>query len=302
MTCKVKDSVKKIVRYVNENSYFAFVKFKDFDFSKAVLDHPNDIKDIDTFNFIVPATPFYQSDKCLADNEGSHLRISISVPRCEIKLRNLYIQNISEIQEEITKVIFTEKEIRDSKVLMSTLYYDSISGTKGGDLNDKYFNFISDLIALYNKKNSNKLGKSILIDRDYNEADIINLNGLFCTGTSAQLKSFIVGLMPDNVNAVAASSMMGDLLDALVAMRDHNGLELSPLVIIDNLHLDKMVELSSNRDIEETSLAPIKKYLDKLTSFVDEDACEIHGYRAMQFTEILNFIGNLTRGGKGAVR
>jgi len=128
-----------------------------------------------------------------------------------------------------------------------------------------------------------------------------NTNNPFAFGDPEQLRSLIVGLMRDSGGddmwKGMASAMMGGLLKALVNMRDTGELNLDVSVIRDYLPLDQIVKLSLRPDLKESSLAPIKKYLGELPGYVEDEAIlgriqpkvyEQHGYRIMQFSEVLS--------------
>lgn len=128
-----------------------------------------------------------------------------------------------------------------------------------------------------------------------------NTNNPFAFGNGEQLRSLVVGLMRDSGGdgdmwKGMASALMGGLLKCLTYMRDTGEIILSVGKLREYLPLDKVVELSQRDDLNESAIAPIKKYLGELPGYTEEDAImgqvqqkayEQHGYRIMQFSEIL---------------
>lgn len=128
-----------------------------------------------------------------------------------------------------------------------------------------------------------------------------NTNNPFAFGDPEQLRSLIVGLMRDSGGddmwKGMASAMMGGLLKALVYMRDAGQLNLDVSTIREYLPLDQIVRLSLRPELPESAIAPIKKYLQELPGYVEDEAIigrinpkvyEQHGYRIMQFSEVLS--------------
>ncbi|WP_137297647.1 TraM recognition domain-containing protein [Psychromonas sp. SP041] len=131
---------------------------------------------------------------------------------------------------------------------------------------------------------------------------ISNTNNPFAFGDHTQLRSLIVGLMRESGGdgdmwKGMASAMMSGLLKALVDMRDTGEINLDVSVIREHLPLDQIVKLARRTDIDPIAIAPIKKYLAEIPGYVEEEAMvgrinpkvyEQHGYRSMQFSEILS--------------
>lgn len=137
---------------------------------------------------------------------------------------------------------------------------------------------------------------------DNNSLDrLSNTNNPFAYGSSEQLRSLIVGLMRsgggDDSWKGMASAMMGGLLKCLTYMRDIGEINLDVSAIREYLPLDQIVRLSQRPDLKDSALSPIQKYLAELPGYVEEEAVlgrinpkvyEQHGYRIMQFSEVLS--------------
>lgn len=129
-----------------------------------------------------------------------------------------------------------------------------------------------------------------------------NTNNPFAQGSGEQLRSLVVGLMRESAGdgdmwKGMASAMMGGLLKCLTYLRDSGELQLDVAVLRDYLPLDQIVRLSLRPELPDSALAPIKKYLLELPGYVEEEAIlgrinpkvyEQHGYRIMQFSEVLS--------------
>jgi intracellular multiplication protein IcmO len=129
-----------------------------------------------------------------------------------------------------------------------------------------------------------------------------NTNNPFAHGSGEQLRSLVVGLMRESGGdgdmwKGMASAMMGGLLKCLTHMRDSGEMIFDVATLRDYLPLDQIVRLSLRPDLPDSALAPIKKYLGELPGYVEEEAIlgrinpkvyEQHGYRIMQFSEVLS--------------
>jgi intracellular multiplication protein IcmO len=146
------------------------------------------------------------------------------------------------------------------------------------------------------------VGEGSSFDNDPTDfSRLSNTNNPFAFGNGEQLRSLVVGLMRESGGdgdmwKGMASAMMGGLLKCLTYMRDTGEVILSVEKLREHLPLDKIVELSQREDLNEAAIAPIKKYLGELPGYTEEDAImgqvsqkayEQHGYRIMQFSEVL---------------
>lgn len=145
------------------------------------------------------------------------------------------------------------------------------------------------------------VGEGSSFDKDPTDfTRLSNTNNPFAFGNGEQLRSLVVGLMRDSGGddmwKGMASAMMGGLLKCLTYMRDTQEIILSVEKLREFLPLDKIVELSQREDLNEAAISPIKKYLGELPGYTEEDAImgqisqkayEQHGYRIMQFSEVL---------------
>ena len=146
------------------------------------------------------------------------------------------------------------------------------------------------------------VGEGSSFDNDPTDfSRLSNTNNPFAFGNGEQLRSLVVGLMRESGGdgdmwKGMASAMMGGLLKCLTYMRDTGEVILSVEKLREYLPLDKIVELSQREDLNEAAIAPIKKYLGELPGYTEEDAImgqvsqkayEQHGYRIMQFSEVL---------------
>ncbi len=131
---------------------------------------------------------------------------------------------------------------------------------------------------------------------------ISNTNNPFAHGSGEQLRSLLVGLMRESGGdgdmwKGMASAMMGGLLKCLTHLRDCGEINLDVAKIREYLPLDQIVKLSMRPDLPSNALSPVKKYLAELPGYVEEEAIlgrvnpkvyEQHGYRIMQFSEVLS--------------
>jgi intracellular multiplication protein IcmO len=136
----------------------------------------------------------------------------------------------------------------------------------------------------------------------FDDTRISNTTNPFATGSGEQLRSLIVGLMRDSGGdgdmwKGMASALMGGLLKCLTHLRDSGEINLDVTTIRDHLPLDPLVQLALRPDLPEAAIAPVKKYLAELPGYIEEEAIlgriqpkvyEQHGYRIMQFSEILS--------------
>lgn len=145
-------------------------------------------------------------------------------------------------------------------------------------------------------------GDSSIGKADNMLSKISNTNNPFAQGSGEQLRSLVVGLMRESAGdgdmwKGMASAMMGGLLKCLTYLRDSGELNLDVATLRDYLPLDQIVRLSLRPELPDSALAPIKKYLAELPGYVEEEAIlgrinpkvyEQHGYRIMQFSEVLS--------------
>lgn len=136
---------------------------------------------------------------------------------------------------------------------------------------------------------------------DTRRSRISNTTNPFSQGSGEDLRSLIVGLMRQSGGdgdmwKGMASIMMGGLLLCLTYMRDQGEIILDVAKLRETLPLDAIVKLSFRADLPDKAIAPIKKYLTELPGYVEDDALlsrinpkvyEQHGYRIMQFSEVL---------------
>ena len=148
---------------------------------------------------------------------------------------------------------------------------------------------------------------------------ISNTMALFSNGDAEQIRSLLVGLMRDSGGDGAmwkgrASIMLKGVLNALVYLRDKQGINLDINLLQDSMPLDEVVNLSFRRDIPAQARLSIERYLAQLPGYTQEDAIknaiapkayEQHGFLTMQLTEVLGDLsdayGHITNSPQGEV-
>lgn len=130
---------------------------------------------------------------------------------------------------------------------------------------------------------------------------ISNTNNPFSQGSGEQLRSLIVGLMREAGGDGAmwkgrTSAMLGGVLTALTHMRDRGEINLDIETIRSYMPLNAIARLSQRTDLGDKALGPIKKYLEELPTYREEDAIiedinpeayKQHGFLTMQLTEVM---------------
>jgi len=138
--------------------------------------------------------------------------------------------------------------------------------------------------------------------KDFSLTRLSNTTNPFAYGDGESLRSLLVGLMRGGDNGGdmwkgRASAMIGALLKALVYMRDRGDIVLDVSKIREYLPLDKVCELTTEHNIPEGFIEPLKKYLLELPGYSEDDAMmgtiqakawEQHGYIIMQFSEVMS--------------
>ena len=148
---------------------------------------------------------------------------------------------------------------------------------------------------------------------------ISNTMALFSNGDAEQIRSLLVGLMRESGGDGAmwkgrASIMLKGVLNALVYLRDKQGVNLDINLLQDTMPLDEVVNLSFRRDIPSQARVSIERYLAQLPGYTQEDAIknaiapkayEQHGFLIMQLTEVLGDLsdayGHITNSPQGEV-
>ncbi|SHH48291.1 TraM recognition domain-containing protein [Ferrimonas marina] len=129
-----------------------------------------------------------------------------------------------------------------------------------------------------------------------------NTNQPFNSGTADELRTLIVGLMPDAgpdpMWQERASAMLKAVLSCLVYMRDRGDFNLDVRKIREYMPLDKCIELTQDKaNVPDAVKYDMTKYLLDLPGYTEEDAFmgtlnakaqESHGYLQMQLTGVLS--------------
>lgn len=140
----------------------------------------------------------------------------------------------------------------------------------------------------------------------------------FSSGSASYLTNMLVSLMPnaEGDNAMwkeRAVSLVSSLMPVLTWRRDNQDIPMSVGIIRDYLNLDKIIQLSRDKNIPEHLRVSLEGYLDTLPGYIpdafddqgrekpmgpnqpppDTTTCrQQHGYLSMQFTRSLQSLGD----------